>query len=169
MNKVLRSRYAHILSHIFVLLWMWVIYSFSAQNGEASGGLSGRICYSIVSAVNNLFRFGWEEVSMQEMARMLGFPIRKIAHMSEFGLLAVLNYWACSFYPKVKNKLYILAFAMTVLYAATDEFHQLFIADRSGNLTDVCIDATGAFLALAAVWFVSCIWKKHTVQSKIEK
>ena len=167
MNRVLQSRFSHILSHILVLVWMWVIYSFSAQNGETSGGLSGRICYSIVSAINDLFRFGWEEVSMQEIAQMMGFPIRKLAHMSEFGILALLNYWACSFYPKVKNKLYVFAFGLTVLYAATDEFHQLFIADRSGNLIDVGVDATGALLALVVVWFISRIAKKRTAQSKV--
>ena len=32
------------------------------------------------------------------------------------------------------------------LYAATDEFHQLFVANRSGELRDVCIDSAGVLL-----------------------
>ena len=100
---------------------------------------------------------------------MMGFPIRKLAHMSEFGILAILNYWACSYYPKVKKKLYVVAFGLTVLYAATDEFHQLFIADRSGNLIDVGVDATGALLALVGMWLISRMVKTYTTQSKIQK
>ena len=166
MTRFFQSKTAHVFSHILVFVWMWIIFSFSAQNGEDSGGLSGRICFSIVSAVNDLFRFGWEQVQMQEFAAMLGFPIRKLAHMSEFGILAILLYWALSFYPKLKqprwicktNQIpYVLAFALTALYAVTDELHQLFIADRSGNIFDVCVDSIGALLALCFIWLVSHI------------
>lgn len=166
MTRFFQSKTARVLSHILVLAWMWIIFSFSAQTGEDSGGLSGRICFSVVSAVNDLFRFGWEQSQMQEFAAMLGFPIRKLAHMTEFGILAVLFYWALTFYPnlkqarwkwKVNQMPYVLAFGLTVFYAATDELHQLFIADRSGNLFDVCVDSTGALLALCFIWLLTHI------------
>ena len=47
---------------------------------------------------------------------------------------------------------YIAAWFFAVAYAATDEIHQLFVPDRSGNGFDVCVDATGALLALVVVW-----------------
>ena len=166
MTRFFQSKAAHVLSHLLFLAWMCVIFSFSAQNGESSGGLSGRICFFIVSVINDIFRFGWEQVQMQEFAAVLGYPIRKLAHMTEFGILAILFYWTLSFYPKIKtprwiwkaNQMpYILAFVLTVLYAVTDELHQLFIADRSGNFFDVCVDSAGAFLALCFIWLLSYI------------
>ena len=169
----------HILSHILLVLRMYVIFGFSAQNGESSGGLSAKLCLWIVTTLNNLFHIGWGELQLAEFAGLLGYPVRKLAHMTEFGILAMLFYWVFSFYPKIrgnvetyvsqsgfradapsKKKHYLFAFFSTVLYAGLDEFHQLFIPDRSGNLFDVCVDSTGALLALLFIWAVTNLYRK---------
>jgi VanZ family protein len=36
-----------------------------------------------------------------------------------------------------------LSVLLTILYAATDEFHQSFVPSRSASVTDVMIDAAG--------------------------
>lgn len=41
-----------------------------------------------------------------------------------------------------------LAFLLTVLYAASDEYHQTFVPGRNGTPADVLIDAAGAWLGL---------------------
>ena len=46
------------------------------------------------------------------------------------------------------------AFALTVLYAASDELHQAFVAGRHLSALDVGIDATGALIALVAAGIV---------------
>ena len=46
------------------------------------------------------------------------------------------------------------AWALTVLYAASDEFHQGFVAGRHPSAVDVGIDATGALIALVAVGLI---------------
>lgn len=162
-----------ILSHVLALLWMYVIFGFSAQNGESSGGLSEKLCLAIVGFINDIFHAGWKGSELLQMAAVLGYPVRKLAHMTEFGILAMLYYWVLSFYPriqkmwkcfKVEQCHYILAFAMTVVYAAADEFHQLFIPDRSGNLFDVCVDASGAFLGLLFLWI--CRLLAHKVSMR---
>ena len=43
---------------------------------------------------------------------------------------------------------------VTAAYAATDEFHQLFVPGRAGRVTDVLIDSAGAFLALLAIHII---------------
>jgi len=40
----------------------------------------------------------------------------------------------------------------SVLYAASDEFHQSFVPGRSCRLLDVLFDATGAAIALGLIW-----------------
>lgn len=173
----------HIFSHVLVLIWMYVIFGFSAQNGESSGGLSEKICLWIVNVVNDFLHMGWGELRLAELVAVLSYPVRKLAHMTEFGILAMLFYWALGFYPKlagapqtyisksgfrtvssVKKKRYIVAFLLTVCYAALDEFHQLFIPDRSGNLFDVCVDSAGALLVLLFVWGVSSL--RHKLKNK---
>jgi len=41
---------------------------------------------------------------------------------------------------------------IVVLYAATDEFHQVFVPSRQGTVEDVLIDTCGAALALTGLW-----------------
>lgn len=70
------------------------------------------------------------------------FPLRKAAHMFEYAVLYALARRAFSGSgPK--------AFLFTVAYAATDEWHQTFVAGRAGAVSDVVVDAAGAGLAAA--------------------
>jgi VanZ family protein len=67
--------------------------------------------------------------------------LRKLAHMTEYAILAVLLVRATGSYA--------WAFALAVAYAATDEVHQLFVRGRHGSPVDVAIDAVGALVGLA--------------------
>ena len=77
------------------------------------------------------------------------FPLRKLAHMSVFAVLARLlaralieqTYWSW-------KKIFAWSLALTVFYACGDEIHQGFVAHRHASFVDVLIDATGAWLAL---------------------
>ena len=50
----------------------------------------------------------------------------------------------------------LISFSITVLYACSDEFHQLFVPGRAGMIQDVMIDSIGIILALCliAVFFM---------------
>lgn len=54
------------------------------------------------------------------------------------------------FYRGTKNIL--LAMVLTILYALSDEFHQQFVPTRTGQLTDVLIDAVAASVAGLVLW-----------------
>jgi VanZ family protein len=83
----------------------------------------------------------------------LDFVIRKLGHMGVFGILALLLWRALSGTTAWRRP-WAWAFALTVLYAASDEFHQGFVAGRHPAATDVAIDATGALIALVAVGLI---------------
>ena len=81
--------------------------------------------------------------------------IRKIAHMTLYAILAFCA--ACSqIKPSFKKVLLFCA-----CYACTDEFHQLFIPGRSGEIRDVCIDCLGA-----CIGFLLSTGIKKTVKSR---
>jgi VanZ family protein len=82
---------------------------------------------------------------------------RKCAHLTEYAILAILVWRALSqpvrqdprpwHWPvAVRTTLWV------VLYAASDEFHQLFVPSREGAVRDVLIDTSGGILALLALW-----------------
>ena len=141
------------ISHLAVLIWMMVIFCFTAQNGDESGDLSSGVTHLVMTVLNQLFQLEWSQAELLEMVSIWDYPIRKLAHMTEFGILAVLIFIAIKNYKIVDTtkKRYLFAWLAAVVYAATDEFHQLFVPGRSGNLFDVCVDATGVTIALCLV------------------
>jgi len=50
----------------------------------------------------------------------------------------------------------LIAWAVGAAYAVTDEFHQLFVAGRSCEARDMCIDAAGVLCGVMVVW----LWRK---------
>ena len=50
----------------------------------------------------------------------------------------------------------VLPWLIAAGYAATDEFHQLFVPGRSGQISDVLLDSAGA---LAGVWIMTGLEK----------
>ena len=71
------------------------------------------------------------------------FVLRKLAHMSEYAVLWLLWWRALGLRRP------LLAAAIAVAYAATDEVHQTFVAGRHGTPVDVAIDAVGVSLCAA--------------------
>jgi len=83
----------------------------------------------------------------------LDFVVRKAGHMAVFGILALLL-WRAVAATTAWRRPSAWALALTVLYAATDELHQGFVAGRHPSALDVGIDATGALIAVVAVGLI---------------
>ena len=47
-----------------------------------------------------------------------------------------------------------------MLYATSDEFHQLFVASRQARVLDVLIDTSGAALGLLLIWIAGKLRKR---------
>ncbi len=75
------------------------------------------------------------------------FVFKKLAHLMAYSALAV------GYLRGVHSarRPYLLAFALTALWAVSDEFHQSTVPLREPTLRDVLIDATGAGGALWGV------------------
>jgi VanZ family protein len=71
---------------------------------------------------------------------------RKVVHAVSFGTLAYLWFWTLR--GRFQHPM-LAAVVVSVLYAATDEFHQTFVHGRHGTPVDVLIDAVG--IAAAAL------------------
>ncbi|MBW3606749.1 MAG: VanZ family protein [Actinobacteria bacterium] len=74
--------------------------------------------------------------------------LRKIAHVAIFGVL-----WL-ALARAVDWRRPLLATVIAVLYAASDEIHQSFVAGRHGSPVDVAIDCVGIGLAVLA-WLLT--------------
>jgi hypothetical protein len=79
---------------------------------------------------------------------------RKGAHILEFFVLAYLFWKVLRYSVSDFKKLLIFVFLFSLLYAVSDEFHQLFVFGREGKLFDIGMDSIGIiiFLTLARVF-----------------
>jgi VanZ family protein len=83
---------------------------------------------------------------------------RKVVHMAEYGVLWWL--WCRAFGFRMGGAM--IAAAITLAYAATDEFHQTFVHGRSGSPVDWAIDAAG----VAVAWALTATWARRSVASR---
>ena len=73
---------------------------------------------------------------------------RKIVHASEYALLCFL-WWRALRTRIDPTRAFLPAWAIATAYAATDEYHQGFVAGRHSTWVDVAIDSMGAALFVA--------------------
>jgi VanZ family protein len=102
----------------------------------------------------------------EETIHLVQVVVRKAGHLSEYGLLATLILRALGLYQKSRfiwsSRVAGQAFALTVLYACTDEFHQLYVPSRDASVRDVVIDSCGAFVALLLIW----LWTRYSKRTR---
>jgi VanZ family protein len=75
--------------------------------------------------------------------------LRKLAHMAVFGLLAAACVRGLGFHGITGRAALVGAVALATVYAISDEYHQTFVAGRSGSPIDVAIDLAGILVAVA--------------------
>lgn len=121
---------------------MVVIFSFSARPAEQSTGDSRWAGHMI----GQLFvpGFGdWSDKEQEAFAEKVDYPVRKTAHAMEYAVLGLLTAGAyIRRGTSIRNGI-LVPWGIAALYAASDEFHQLFVPGRSGQVSDVVLDSAG--------------------------
>lgn len=130
---------------ILILCWMYMVFGFSNASGEVSTGISMRFA--------ELFIKNGEYIEIAEKI------IRKIAHLSEYALGAILVYSLMLTFKLNAKIQFLCSWLFIVLYAITDEVHQLFIPGRSGRAVDVFIDSIGALIGMCVILFIIKIFQ----------
>lgn len=147
-NNKKKSKYTKWLYLIPVILWMVLIFYMSSQDGDESSSTSGVITDFIVNILEKIRNDTPQaEASLYDIVNL---GVRKLAHMTEYGILFLLSLLAVNKIGDGKSKTYnkILAVLISFFYACTDELHQLMVSGRAGRMTDVLIDMTGVLIVL---------------------
>jgi len=85
----------------------------------------------------------------------LNHLIRKLAHFTVYFVLGILTANALKTSGVSTFKAVALALAICIVYAATDEIHQMFVPGRGAQVKDVLIDSVGAVVGIGVYVFVS--------------
>ncbi len=138
---------------ILTVLWMSFIFGMSAQSGEQSSQTSGRVVDIIAEIVVSGFS-DMTDAEKDVVRANLSFPIRKLAHFTEYAVLGALLTVSLAFSGKkmsVTCRKLTAALSAGWLYAISDELHQKLVAGRAGLVTDVFIDGSGVLVGCVAV------------------
>ena len=129
-----------------VLAWMLVI--FAASTDMMSAEHTSRF-------IGPFLRWLVPDISPATIAGVQ-LLVRKAAHLTEYAILGAL--FARAFlrgHGKAAARYIFLTWLICLAWAALDEFHQSFVASRTGSPIDVMIDATGALAGLGIYWLVT--------------
>ncbi|OLE53054.1 MAG: hypothetical protein AUG51_15130 [Acidobacteria bacterium 13_1_20CM_3_53_8] len=128
------SRYAPLV------LWLGLI--FFASTGEFSAENTSLI-------IGPLLHWLFPNIS-DERVQLVHFFVRKLAHFTEYAVLALLAVRAFtnSSHEAIRRRWFLLSLLLIALYALSDEFHQSFVTTRTASLYDSLIDTSGGLTAL---------------------
>lgn len=91
------------------------------------------------------------QISLSTIAA-IHFTLRKLGHLTEYAILAAFLWRALCNVRNLRAKmsmLFVRVWVACAIIAATDEFHQSFLASRTASLNDVLTDSLGAAIGLA--------------------
>lgn len=148
--KIIRSVLLVLLLGIF-----GIIFGFSNQDADKSGKVSNRVAEIIVKQLQ-LDKIENKQ-PIQERTQKI---IRKVAHFSIYTLVGLLAMAYISTYNLKESQRVIISLCIGIVYAMSDEIHQLFIPGRAGQLTDVILDTMGVILGILLILVMLEIDKK---------
>ena len=143
-----------IISILVILLWLIVIFCFSNMNSDESNDKSkGAIQNIVKTSINisntiHLTNIELTEEKLDQITNNLNYPLRKVMHASVYFILALLLLIVLNKNNVTDYKLYLFTIIFCIIYAITDEVHQLYVSERTGQPLDVLIDTTGSVLGL---------------------
>lgn len=110
-------------------------------NSLLPGSVSGAVSDWVKAILETLFGNTGEDTPSS-------FPIRKLAHFTEFACLGALLLWRLGMLGKPKP----LAFCLGAAAACVDESIQLFVPDRGPGIRDVAIDCGGVLAGMILLY-----------------
>lgn len=164
-KKKIKNIIIKLLKFILVIVWMIIVFKFSAQVREDSSNLSGNTIRKIITFFNPEITLDKLEV----IVNILQPWIRKLAHLTLYAIGGFLIYNLNKEFIRYNTKRNIgTSLAIGTIYAISDEIHQFFVPGRACRGYDVLIDALGCFIGILIYIIIEkiCIYLKNKIIDK---
>ena len=161
-----------IILGILLILWMGFIFIMSNDSGSNSDSDSKDIVTYIIEKYDKITHASDDKIEYHHSTEFLdkaNLIFRKICHFSEYfilNIIALLLFISFNKYSLLKCNIYSIMFSC--FYAITDEIHQIFVSDRSGNVIDVLIDSSGAIIGSIIISLIVIIIRKNKGKNKLK-
>ncbi len=132
-----------IIKILLLICWIGVIFSLSFQKSDETTKTSFGVTKSIASIYLNITN-NYSEDNLNKLVEEIHPMIRKVAHFSEFFILAILTMVVLNDFKFKYKYLYTIIFCLVI--ASFDESIQYFVDGRVSSLKDVLIDTSGSIV-----------------------
>lgn len=156
-NKVKKTILRIALWALLIFL-MLLIFHFSSQPAIESQKTSNGLMYKLIKILPDFLENRFILALNEEILSKI---IRKTAHFVLFLSLGSVSYSLCvSYFPEKLRILTLISWAFSIVYAITDEIHQRLIPGRSGQISDVLLDSSGALVGILLLYFIIYYYRK---------
>lgn len=143
-----------VISCILTVAVMALIFFFSSQTADVSSMTSRGFTKKIVEFVCSIIRYNNPDF----IINIIHAIMRKVAHFTLFFLLGITSVNSiCRLFEFSRKKLFIYSLLFCILYAVSDEVHQIFVPGRAAMFKDVCIDSAGSVFGISLFILVRTI------------
>jgi VanZ family protein len=144
-----------ILALVLWLSSLLLIFNFSNDTAEESDSLSLKVARYVENRVAEHFYVNHND---DFWSTTLNSIVRKCAHFIEYFYLGITTSLLLLLLFRRRSISFIFAVIVCLITAMSDEFRQQFIAGRSGQWSDVLLDAVGASCGIIVVGLISLVY-----------
>ncbi len=144
------KKYLKIINIVLLVICMISIFFFSSEDRKTSTIRSIDTTKRVVSVVSSENK---TESEVNSFAIKNFVKVRKSAHFIEYLCLGILVINVIKDYKKINISLLIVGIVFCVLYAVSDEVHQIYVPGRSCEIRDICIDSIGSIIGSVILFF----------------
>lgn len=162
MRQNMRCILKKIVLWLSVILLSCQIFAFSADTKAESSKVSQKITKAVVNVVKKATPSAKQGTSWEKrLFRNCHKIVRKSAHFTLYAILAVLTLLLARSYQISMKFSCAISAAYCLLFAISDEIHQLFVDGRSGQFSDVLLDFSGALVGIGLVSLVRYLYLRQ--------
>lgn len=148
-----QRNWVRIVTTLLTAAVMVMIFCFSTENADESNERSGFFSGVLVRLIHPDFE-QMDPAQQQTAFDDAQVIVRKCAHFTEYAMLGFLIRLCLESWfghrARKSRSLFLAGLAGGAAYACTDEAHQLAVAGRYGEWTDVLVDSGGVLAGAAA-------------------
>ena len=153
-----------IILSILVILWMGLVFFFSNQKSVQSDKVSNGLISKVIDVIEHIKGSEFTDNELDIIYDYAVTPVRKTAHFLIYTVLGILVFNLIKQYKIKMKEIIIISILICLLYACTDEIHQLFVYGRSGELRDVLIDTLGSIFGI----IITYLLMKKNMKEKVQ-
>lgn len=135
-----------VIGLLLIIIWMLIIFLFSNQQGNASSVTSNKVTKEIIEIIPSTKHL--EENQKNEIVKKVNPIMRKIAHYTIYLVGGILIMFFISTIVQSEKRGVLYSALIGLIYAITDEIHQMFMDGRTAKITDVFIDTLGVITGI---------------------